>query len=59
MDLEEHWPVLVGVAIIAVGHVWMYGFRGEEWHPVSPPLLIAVVVVLAIELGRWIRSNWA
>lgn len=56
--LREYWPVVVGVAIIVVGNVYLYGVRGQEWIPAGPSLAVAVVVVLAIELGRSAYGRW-
>jgi hypothetical protein len=55
MDREwvrEHWPFLVGVAIIVVGNVYFYGVLDNEWTIGGPPFAIAILVVLGIELGR-------
>lgn len=56
--LREYWPVVIGVAIIVVGNVYLYGVRGEEWIPAGPALAVAVVVVLLIELGRGAYRRW-
>ena len=50
--LREHWPFLVGAFVIVVGNGYLYVSGGEEWRPGGPPLLIAIVVVLLIEVAR-------
>lgn len=50
--VREYWPLLVGVAIIVVGNIYYYGVLGHEWAVVGPALMVAVVVVVAIEIGR-------
>lgn len=50
--VREYWPLFVGVAVIVVGHLYYYGYLGNDWRPFSPPLVVAVIVVLVLELGR-------
>lgn len=50
--LREYWPWLVGAAIIVVGHAWLYGLNDGSWTPFNPALIVAIVVVLALELVR-------
>jgi hypothetical protein len=50
--LAEYWPFLVGVAVIVVGNVYLYGVLGSDWRPGGPPFVLAIVVVVVIELGR-------
>lgn len=50
--LREYWPLLVGMAIIVVGNVYLYGVRGQDWQFAGPAFLLAIVVVLFVELGR-------
>lgn len=57
MDLREHWPLVVGAAILFVGHVYLYGVRGAEWRPASPPLLVAVAFVIVAEAVRYLLSG--
>ncbi len=55
MDSEwarEHWPFLVGIAIIVVGNVYLYGVQGSDWVPGGPPFVVAILVVLGLEIGR-------
>lgn len=56
--LREYWPFVIGAAIIVVGNVFLYGVQGEDWIPVGPALLVAIVVVLFIELGRSAYGRW-
>lgn len=51
--LREYWPLLVGVAVIVVGHVYLYGIQGIDWEPIGPPFMLALIVVVLIEIGRW------
>lgn len=50
--LREYWPLFVGVLLIVVGNVYYYGILGRSWHPASPPLVVALAVVLLLEVGR-------
>jgi CHASE2 domain-containing sensor protein len=50
--VREHWPLLVGIVIILVGNSYLYILQGDDWVPGGPPFLLAIVVVLAIEIGR-------
>ncbi|MCQ4333992.1 hypothetical protein KM295_10950 [Natronomonas sp. F2-12] len=49
-SLREHWPFVVGAAIIVVGNVAYV--LGDDWRLGGPPLFFAVVVVLLLEVGR-------
>ena len=49
-SLREHWPFVVGAAIIVVGNV-AYVLE-DDWRLGGPPLFFAVVVVLLLEVGR-------
>lgn len=53
MELGEHWPLGVGLAIIVIGHIY-FAIAGIEFSLGSPLLLLAIVVVLVIEIGRWL-----
>lgn len=56
--LGEYWPWLVGAVIIVVGHAWLYGVNERSWSPFNPALILAIVVVLAIELAReWLGGE--
>lgn len=55
--LREHWPFVLGAIILVGGHFYLYVIGGTEWEPISPPLLIAVVVVVAIEAVRSYRRR--
>jgi CHASE2 domain-containing sensor protein len=57
--LREYWPFLVGVVIIVVGNLYVLFVHGENWVPGGPPLVAAVVVVLAIEFGRSLYDRWS
>ncbi len=50
--IREYWPFLIGVAIIVVGNSYLYILQNDDWVPGGPPFVIAVVVVIAIEIGR-------
>lgn len=50
--VREYWPFLVGVAIIAVGNIYLYVLQSGDWRPGGPPFALAIVVVLGIEIGR-------
>lgn len=50
--VREYWPFLVGVVIIVVGNLYVLLVHGEDWVVGGPPLVLAVIVVLAIEFGR-------
>lgn len=50
--VREYWPFLVGIVIIVVGNLYIQFVHGEDWVPGGPPLVFAVIVVLAIEVGR-------
>ena len=55
MDREwvrEFWPFLVGVIIIVVGNIYLYGVQGADWAPGGAPFAVAIVVVLLLEIGR-------
>ncbi len=49
--VREHWPFVVGAAIIVVGNVFLV-VQGGDWRPGAPPFLLAIVVVLVLEIGR-------
>lgn len=49
--VREHWPFVVGAAIIVAGNIFIV-VRGGDWRPGAPPFLLAVVVVLVLEIGR-------
>lgn len=51
-SLREHWPFVVGAVILVGGHIYLYVILGVEWEAISPPLLIAIAVVVAIEMAR-------
>lgn len=55
--VREFWPALVGVAVIVVGNVYYHGVLGNEFTPASPPLFVAIAVVLALEVGRAIHAR--
>ena len=57
MDLDEHWPLGVGLAIIVIGHVY-FAIAGIEFSLGSPLLLLALAVVLVLEAGRWLYRRW-
>ncbi len=50
--LREHWPLVLGAVIIAVGNIYMYGIGDYEWRPPGVPMLVAVAVVIGIEAVR-------
>lgn len=50
--VREFWPALVGLLVILVGNVYYHGVLGRDFTPVSPPLLAAIVIVAALEIGR-------
>lgn len=50
--VREHWPFIIGATILVGGHIYLYVIQGVEWEAISPPLLIAIVVVVAIEMAR-------
>ena len=56
--LREHWPFLVGAAIIVVGNT-AYVLSGDDWRLGGPPLLLAVVVFLLIEVGRTLYRRFS
>lgn len=49
--VRENWPFVVGAAIIVVGNIY-FVIREGDWGPGAPPLFIAIVVVVALEIGR-------
>lgn len=51
-ELREHWPFALGALILIFGHIYLYIIQGVGWEPISPPLLIAITVVIVIEIGR-------
>ena len=55
--VREHWPFVVGVAIIVVGNIYLV-VQGGDWRPGAPPFLLAIVVVLALEIGRSIYHRF-
>jgi O-antigen/teichoic acid export membrane protein len=57
--VREYWPFLVGVVIIVAGNLYIQVVYGEDWVPGGPPLVLAVIVVLAIELGRSVYDRVA
>lgn len=56
--LAENWPLFVGVVVIVVGHVYYYGLLDNEWTLASPPLLLAVLVVILLEIGRGLYRRY-
>lgn len=50
--VREYWPFLVGVAIIILGNIYLYGVLGQERVLGGMPFLAAIVVVLLLEIGR-------
>ena len=56
--LREHWPVAVGIAVLVVGHVWLYGILGYDWSPASPPVIVAIAVVIVLEVIRSLVAEW-
>lgn len=57
--VREYWPFLVGVVIIVVGNLYVLLVYGEDWVIGGPPLVLAVIVVLALELGRSVYTRLA
>lgn len=55
--VREYWPLFVGVAIIVVGNAVYYGYMGNDWQPASPPLFVALAVVVVLEIGRSIADR--
>ena len=50
--VREFWPFFVGVIIIVVGNIYLYGIQGADWSPVGAPFAAAILVVLTLEIGR-------
>jgi hypothetical protein len=57
--VREYWPFLIGVVIIVVGNLYVLLVHGEDWVIGGPPLVLAVIVVLAIEFGRSVYARFA
>jgi hypothetical protein len=57
--VREYWPFLIGVVIIVVGNLYVLLVHGEDWVVGGPPLVLAVIVVLAIEFGRSVYARFA
>ncbi len=49
---REHWPFVVGAAIIVFGNIYLYVLQPGDWSIGGPPLLLAIGVVLVLEIGR-------
>lgn len=56
--VREHWPLFVGLVVIVVGHVYYYGWLQADWQPASPPLLLAVLVVILLEIARSLYGRY-
>lgn len=50
--LIEEWPAVLAVIVLALTHVYLTIFAGEDVTPFGLPLIAAIVVFLVAELGR-------